>query len=537
MASIATNGVGFAEANGLQRRRCAIYTRKSTNENLDMDFNTLDAQREAGEIYVKSQALQGWEVLPRHYDDGGFSGGTMERPALKQLLKDIHAGLVDCVVVYKVDRLSRSLLDFARMMELFDAKGVSFVSTTQEFNTASPMGRLTLHLLLSFAQFEREMISERTRDKMAAARRRGKWIGGPPVLGYGIDRLLRKLEVIPEEAAQVRTIFELYQSMRSIRAVTNHVNALGWKKKTYKTKGGKTPGGGPFDDNTIHRILRNRTYVGCVVYKGEVYDGEHDAIIDTETFEQVQTLLKTNKCGRGPRRQRNFEYILQGVLHCACGEPMTTVNGTSRTGTIYRYYRCFAQSRKRDSDCTHPRVAAAEIEPAVIEKLRQVCAGPVLTDEVAKRLVEGKKESGQAITSERDVTQKKINELSKEAKDLLAFVRNSGGKAGATVSDRLAEIELLLDQERLKALELDERLRGFNGAVLQLQRSLDLLDHFSDVWEVLVPEERCDLVKLLIERVDVDVPKGKLTVSFYDLADQVPPFPDWSSATTDEEAA
>ncbi len=520
--------------NGTERKqlRCAIYTRKSTNENLDMDFNTLDAQREAGEIFVKAQAHQGWTVLPDRYDDGGFTGGNMERPAVQRLLKDIDDGKMDCVVVYKVDRLSRSLLDFARLMETFEQKGISFVSTTQQFNTATPIGRLTLHLLLSFAQFEREMISERTRDKMAAARRRGKWVGGPPVLGYRIDRVLRKLEVIPEEAEQVKTIFEIYLRMRSMRAVMQQVDAFGWRKKRYETKTGKWTGGGRFDENTIHRILRNRTYTGCVVYKGEVHDGEHDAIVDAETFERVQSLIDSKRCGRGPRRQRNFDYILQGVLYCACEGSMTTVNGTGRNGTVHRYYRCYKQTRGPGCTCTHPRVPAVDIEPVIIDRIREVCADPAVRTAVARRLQWGKEQSGRAIALERDVIQKRIDELGKEGQDLLTFVRESGGKAGATVSDRLTKLELALDEERLRAGELDNRLRGLSAAVGRVQSALNLLANFSEVWEVLVPEERCDLVKLLIERIDVDVPAGELKITLHDLADGMPELSEINPAPT-----
>ena len=306
-----------AEKPQQKKLRCAIYTRKSTTENLDMDFNTLDAQREAAELFIRSQ---GWIIRPDRYDDGGFSGANIERPALKRLLKDIEDGKVDCVVVYKVDRLSRSLLDFARLVELFDEKGVSFVSTTQQFNTAQSLGRLVLNILLSFAQFEREMISERTRDKIGAARRRGKWTGGPPMLGYRVDRERRRLEVVPEEAERVRVIFQLYLRLRSVGSVTEKLRALGWKKKTFTTKDGRESGGGDWDENAVHRLLKNPLYIGKVVYNGEVFDGEHEAIVEVETFERVQKLLAAKACGRGPRRGRNPEYLLAGLIHCPrCG--------------------------------------------------------------------------------------------------------------------------------------------------------------------------------------------------------------------------
>src|SRR5262245_47391968 len=232
--------------------RCAIYTRKSTEEGLDQDFNSLDAQREAAQAYVKSQASSGWQCLPQSYDDGGFTGGNMDRPALKRLLADIAAGHIDCVVVYKVDRLSRSLMDFARMMELFDRHGVAFVSTTQQFNTGTSMGRLVLNVLLSFAQFEREMIAERTRDKIAAARRKGKWNGGLPVLGYDVDPRTFKLVVCEQEAVRVRAIFALYLEHGALLPVVQELTERGWLGKRWQTRKGHWRGGKPFTKTNLH---------------------------------------------------------------------------------------------------------------------------------------------------------------------------------------------------------------------------------------------------------------------------------------------
>jgi len=237
--------------------RCAIYTRKSTEEGLEQAFNSLDAQREAAEAYILSQKHLGWSVLARHYDDGGFSGGNLERPALQQLVADIEARRVDCVVVYKVDRLSRSLLDFARLMDRFDQHSVSFVSVTQQFNTTSSLGRLTLNILLSFAQFEREIISERTRDKMGAARRKGKWVGGTPVLGYDVDPHGGRLVVNEKEAERVRDIFELYGRHRSLPAVIAELTQRGWRTKVWKSKRGRKHSGRPFTKASLTYLLTN----------------------------------------------------------------------------------------------------------------------------------------------------------------------------------------------------------------------------------------------------------------------------------------
>ena len=266
---------------------CAIYTRKSTEEGLSQAFNSLEAQREAGEAYIASQREQGWVALPERYDDGGFTGANMERPALNRLLADIDAGRIHCVLVYKVDRLSRSLLDFARILGRFEQQGVSFVSVTQQFNTSLSLGRLTLNMLLSFAQFEREMIAERTRDKMAAARRKGKWVGGIPVLGYDIASQGGKLVVNAAEAQQVRNIFELYLANGSVPEMLRRLDQHGWKTKQWTTRSGKLYGGHAFNKNTLKALLGNVIYTGRVRCDGQLYEGEHDAIVDRELWNAV----------------------------------------------------------------------------------------------------------------------------------------------------------------------------------------------------------------------------------------------------------
>ncbi len=275
--------------------RCAIYTRKSTEEGLQQDFNSLDAQRESGEAYIASQKNEGWVCLPDRYDDGGYTGGNIERPALQRLLADIEAGKLDCVVVYKVDRLSRSLLDFAKIMEKFDGDGVSFVSVTQHFNTTDSMGRLTLNILLSFAQFEREIIIERTRDKIAAARRRGKWAGGKPLLGYDLVAMPggSKLIVNEDEAARVRAIFELYLEHERIAPVLEELDRRTWRTKQWTTRRGTPVGGRPFDKVTLYRMLTNPAYLGKVRHREDLYDGEHDAIVDEAIWQRAHVLTST----------------------------------------------------------------------------------------------------------------------------------------------------------------------------------------------------------------------------------------------------
>src|SRR5258706_2245024 len=292
--------------------RCAIYTRKSTEEGLDQEFNSLDAQRECAEAYIQSQRHERWVAIPHHYDDGGFTGANIERPALQKLLGDVAAGKVDSVIVYKVDRLSRSLLDFARIMEVLNKQGVSFVSVTQQLNTNSPMGRLTLNVLLSFAQFEREIISERTRDKKSAARRKGMWMGGYPVLGYDADANTRGLIANPAEAEQVRDIFELFLQKRSAVATLDEIHQRGWKLKSWRTRSGKEHLGQAFDRPTLVRLLTNVLYIGEVNHKGIVYPGEQPAIVERKIFDRVSRLIKGSSRGKEAGGRLQHEAAFRG---------------------------------------------------------------------------------------------------------------------------------------------------------------------------------------------------------------------------------
>src|SRR5947207_3511922 len=268
--------------------RCAIYTRKSSEHNLDLAFSSLDAQREACEAYIKSQAHEGWRLIRRRYDDGAFSGASLDRPALQQLLAEVRAGQIEIVLVYKVDRLTRSLADFAKLIELFDAHRVSFVSVTQSFNTSSSMGRLTLNVLLSFPQFERELIGERVRDKIAASKRKGIWVGPVP-LGYAV--VDKKILVVAAEAAAVRTIFARYLELGSIRALAEDLDRRGIRSKPRRLSNGRTVGGGRFGVGALAHLLKNRFYIGELVYRGQVHRGEHEAILDPALFEAVQAKL------------------------------------------------------------------------------------------------------------------------------------------------------------------------------------------------------------------------------------------------------
>ena len=295
MAADASRVSAVEESVSSRRLRCAIYTRKSTEEGLEQEFNSLEAQRECAEAYVKSQRQAGWILIPKSYDDGGYSGGNLERPALRRLIADLERGEIECVLVYKIDRLSRSLLDFARLMEILERKQVSLVSVTQPLNTTTSLGRLTLNILLSFAQFEREMIGDRTRDKMAAARRKGKWLGGTPLLGYDVAAGGGKLVVNDSEAKQVQAMFALYREHESLGAVVRELNLRGWTTKQWQSRSGRAHPGRPFTKISLKRLLENVLYMGQVPYQGDVYAGEQEPIVEPGVWKQVNDGLRKER--------------------------------------------------------------------------------------------------------------------------------------------------------------------------------------------------------------------------------------------------
>lgn len=376
--------------------RCAIYTRKSTDEGLDSEFNSLDAQREAAEAYILSQRQERWVALPDHYDDGGYSGGDLERPGLQRLLEEVEAGRIDCVLVYKVDRLSRSLLDFARLIEIFDRRHVSFVSITQQFNTTTSMGRLVLNILLSFAQFEREIIGERIRDKVAATKRKGKYTGGPPVLGYDVDRGRKRLVVNPEEAELVRHIFVRFLDTGCITDLVGELNAQGYATKSWTTKQGVTRAGKPWNKGYVYRLLNNPLYLGEVSHKQERYPGEHEAIVSSELWERVHVILAKRYRARGERLRTQGPALLRGIIRCAhCDCAMGPVF-TRRRGRCYRYYLCLHASRNGHRACPTRSLSAGEIEGVVVEQLRRLLRSP--------QLLAGSCQ-GAATVGKRDLTQ------------------------------------------------------------------------------------------------------------------------------------
>ncbi len=491
--------------------RCAIYTRKSTEEGLEQDFNSLDAQRESAENYIASQRDEGWVCLPDRYDDGGFTGGNMERPALRRLMADIDAGRVDCVVVYKVDRLSRSLMDFAKMMETFDKHKVSFVSVTQQFNTTHSMGRLTLNILLSFAQFEREIISERTRDKIAAARRKGKWAGGKPLLGYDLVALPggSKLIVNEDEAACVRQIFDLYLEYEALIPVVKVLDERGWRTKLWTTKKGAPCGGRPFDKNALFKLLTNPAYLGKVKHLTELFPGEHAAIVDEQTWHKVQQILKRNGSTGGVHVRNRYGALLKGLLRCVpCDCAMVhsvTAKGTKR----YRYYVCANAMKRGWHVCPSKSVPAAEIERFVIDQVRKAANDPAVLAATVRQVRLQSEEAIAKLELERNRLVAELIRRGAALRELLA-----APDVAATSAEIMRTREEIRTLEQ-RSTEVRDRILAIGRELVDEKQVVDALRLFDPVWDQLAAREQVRVIQLLIERVDYDGARGTVAVTFH----------------------
>jgi len=427
------------------RRRCAIYTRKSSEEGLEQDFNSLDAQREACEAFVASQKREGWTLVREMYDDGGFSGATMDRPAFQRLLSDVTESKIDVVVVYKVDRLTRSLSDFAKIVDIFDKHAVSFVSVTQQFNTTTSMGRLTLNILLSFAQFEREVTGERIRDKIAASKKKGLWMGGQPSFGYDVKD--RKLIVNTTEAETVRHIFRRYTELKSVRELKEDLDGAGIVSKLRTASDGSRYGGRPIARGALYLMLQNRIYRGEIVHKGKSYPGEHEAIVDEALWSTVQAILSANRVERASGPSGREPNLLTGILFDAQGGRMSPTHANKK-GTRYRYYisRSLLNGSTK-AKAEGQRIPAVVLESLVVRRIRNWLADPASILQAIQHA---------AFDA---VTQKRLIE---RARDLAAGEHDGGPEGRAFMRSSMVRVQVHADRIDI-ALDQDQVLRCLDG--------------------------------------------------------------------------
>jgi site-specific DNA recombinase len=479
--------------------RCAIYTRVSTEDQAAKDFSSLEAQREAGEAYVLSQRSERWSALANRYDDAGISGATLERPGLKRLLADVDAGLVDCIVVYKYDRLSRSMLDFLQMLDLFKKRGVSFVSVSQRFDTSTPVGEMTLNILLSFAQFERQIIGERTRDKIHAARRRGRWTGGFVPLGFDLAPEGGRLVLNIDEAGQVRAIYDLYHEQRSLLAVAQELDRRGWRRKSWMTRDGRAREGRPFNVVDVQRVLTDPRYVGLQTLGDETFPGEHPAIISKAVFNRVQKILAENRRTSGASHRNRHGALLRGILRCAACDAAMTHAFTERRGKAYRYYRCV--NAIKGGTCPTGSVPALKIEALVVDQIRRIGTDPVLRDETFRQVQAQIAAEARGRRAESKRIDRDLAAVRAEVGGLTITVTRASGAAADALMAKLAEA-----QERLVVLERRQR----ELADKPEHQAIDVdavgraLAQFTELWDVLLAPERERVVRLLIERLDYD---------------------------------
>ncbi len=470
--------------------RCAIYCRKSVSD--DSEFTSIDAQREACESYVLSQRHAGWVLAQERYDDMGFSGGNLQRPAMKKLLSDVESGAVDIIVVHKVDRLSRSLIDFARIADLLHRAGASFVSITQQIDTSTPHGKLLMNQLLLFAEFERDMISDRTRTKMAAARKRGQFTGGFVVLGY--DRLDGKLLVNQEGAERVKQIFRLYIELGSLTKVVREINRRGWRTKRTQ---GKTRifGDKPWTKTTLHKIMTNVTYMGKVKYKdGKLYAGQHEAIIEKSLWNEAKDLLTRN--GNGGSKARNkLGALLRGLLYCEhCDEPM--IPGYTQKGNRrIRYYVCQRAQQIGWSECPVGSISANRIEQHVVEKIRAVTRDPALLQETLRQAEKlGKQRAGE-LRAERSTL---VRDRGRADSMIRRLLEMDGDHA-----ERLAEFQEQIELLEARIAEVDASTAAIEAAV-NPDDVAEALQQFHGLWGELSSSERARLMELIVERIWYD---------------------------------
>ena len=434
-----------------RRMRCAVYTRKSSEEGLDQEYNSIDAQRDAGHAYIASQRAEGWIPVADDYDDAAFSGGNMERPGLKRLMADIEAGKIDVVVIYKIDRLTRSLADFSKMVEVFERQGVSFVSVTQQFNTTTSMGRLMLNVLLSFAQFEREVTGERIRDKIAASKRKGMWMGGVPPLGYDVEN--RRLVPNPQEAKLIRHIFTRFVELGSSTKLVKELKLDGVTSKAWTTQDGKVREGKPIDKGLVYKLLGNRTYLGELRHKEQWYQAEHLPIVDQPVWDSVHAILATNGRSRANATRATTPFLLKGIVFGHDGRALTPWHSTKKTtGKRYRYYLPMRDLKEHAGASGLPRMPAAELESAVLDQLRNILRAPNLLSDLVPQA-------------------KKLDPTLDEAKVTVAMTRLDLIWDQLFPAEQTRIVKMLIEKVIVSPSDLEVRLRanGIEQLVQELQ--------------------------------------------------------------------
>lgn len=482
----------------------AIYTRKSTDAKVEQEVHSLSVQRASAESFVASQQHRGWFCLPEKYDDNNISGATLERPALRRLEQHIREGRIKVVVINRLDRISRSLSQFLELMEFFEKHGVALVSVTQNFNTGDSMGRLMVQIIMSFAEFERSLIRDRVTERLHAARRKGRFIGGRPVLGYNIKPKGGELEIDELEAIRVREIFELYLQVRSVKAAVRELHRRGWCNKKWITRDGKVSGGSTFSTSSLHSLLTNPVYIGKVTLKGELFEGQHEGILDPDLFGKVRTALTGNSVQDGNRRRNKHSALLKDLLTCkACNAPFVHTYTRKKT-RMYRYYTC---GHKRDygaDACPSAPIPAGEIESLVVEQLFSIGTNPELQEMVCRQLNEAIEQKRIDLVQRRKTARQQLNRIHRELTSSREF-------------DALPSLIHHLESKQREAENLLERIDGEKNLRVPSGREIaEILNDMRSLWPSFNEGERRAFVQTMIRQVDYDAVDGNITLHFND---------------------
>ncbi len=468
--------------------RCACYTRKSTE--VEKEYNSLDAQREAAENFIASQKMNGWQLLPEKYDDGGYSGGNIERPALKRLIADIEAGMIDVVVLYKMDRLSRSLLDFMKLAELFEEHGTSIVSITQQINTSTSAGRMMLNILMTFAEFERDLIAERVRDRVAGVKKRGKFCGGTPVLGHDSDPKTKKLIVNKTESELVRKVFKLYCKLGSGLEVARELNCQGERTKSYVTRKGKVRKGVEFRVDHVWRILNNPIYIGQVLHIDKTFTGEHEAIVSRNDWKMAHDLLESNMAATRKSKYA-MTYPLKGLIRCGyCGSAMTTTY-TKKGNRLYIYLQCVKDKKHSEHSCPLRQIPGEEFEKAVLQQLASVFRSPSMLAETYAAVTVNAAEESEKQLAKRDELTIRLDALREQMFQL---------------ADTASDKDLLVNQREQAKIERELKqvknyLKILSSGELSHADITKAFNSIEELWEELFPAEKHRLIRLCIENI------------------------------------
>ena len=484
--------------------RAVVYCRISVAERVERDFDSLDAQRDACTAYVRSQSHQGWVLMPTIHEDNGFTGGNTDRPGLQRLLAEIEAGEVDVVIVSRIDRISRSLTDFVRMLEVFEQHNVAFVAVSQNVITSGPIGKLLLHILMSFAEFERSTIAARTSDFMCAARRRGQWLGGPPILGYDVDREKHRLVVNAEEAVSVRDIFDLYLRLQSALKVAVELNRRGWTTKSWVRKNGKAVVGARWTKAKVLRHLTNVTYIGKVAHKGEEYDGQHEGIVDEEVFRQVQDIIDANGQANNPLVRNKHAALLKGLIRCGkCGAAMAHTYTQKNKSTLYRYYVCNTrQSQGRDA-CDTPSLSVPDVEAFVVQQIRQIGQDPALVEQVYAEAQRQQRADVPKLEAEHTKLLQERQRKGAEINSMVALLSETPDPM-PVVTAHLRETEEQVGSIDTRLRELKQHIEALKSQTIDAEHLRTTLLEFDPIWDVLHVQERIALVNQVVEKVVYD---------------------------------